>query len=207
MEFLAKTHLQNIIASLKNDPKILSLKSAEKWLDYNKINKAFEFYQFLKKYIKEGDFICDIGAGNGFILWFFRNLKNCDIYGTDIKYESTIFSVIKEKIGLTSYFGIEEVKKFTPMILGNKKFNAIICKLPVFHREKDPLTNERTFWGTKEWEFFINDISKHLLPNGYFILYPNDFEKFVKVYEQNFDLNSLKKIKTSKDRLFLYQKT
>lgn len=188
------------IDNLNKDSKF----NGAKWSQINRIKNNFKkFNSYVKKYLKKGDIICDIGAGNGYFLWIFKNLYDCKIHGIDVKdtNDAVVHHIIRKAIGVEDCIEYESVEAMVPMKLFNKKFNLITAILTVFNRD----SHKKTYWTTENWEFFLNDISDHLDDGGYFIMRPNGLESFLELYK-SFNLKNLKLIEKLGD-FVVYQKT
>jgi 2-polyprenyl-3-methyl-5-hydroxy-6-metoxy-1,4-benzoquinol methylase len=99
--------------------------------------------------------VLDLGCGGGFFLYICQQLGHRSL-GVDLEW----FPVFTDLLNL---FQVErktwEIKAFEPLPqLG--KFDWITAFSTGFNRVK------KKPWRVPEWEFFLNDLSNHLQPNG-----------------------------------------
>ena len=101
--------------------------------------------------------ILDLGCGGGFFLYICQRLGH-RCFGLD----SEEFPLYGELIGL---FGVErkiwKIKAFEPLPQLGRKFDWITAFSTGFNRNPD-----RSLWGPREWDFFLQDLTKHLNPGG-----------------------------------------
>ena len=102
--------------------------------------------------------ILDLGCGGGYFLYICQQLGHRCL-GLDIDW----FPLYSELIDL---FGVErriwEIKTLEPLPDLGRKFDWITAFSTGFNRKPD-----RTLWGPPEWEFFLNDLKRHLKPGGH----------------------------------------
>jgi SAM-dependent methyltransferase len=102
--------------------------------------------------------ILDLGCGGGFFLFIARQFGHSGI-GLDVD-EFPLFR------DLTNLFGVQRVvwaiQPFQPLPGFDQKFDLITAFSTRFNR--DPA--DRNVWGVPEWDFFLDDLSSRLRPNG-----------------------------------------
>ena len=109
--------------------------------------------------------ILDLGCGGGFFLFICQQLGHRCL-GLDIDE----FPLYAELVDL---FGVErkiwEIKAFEPLPDLGRKFDWITGFSTGFNRNVD-----KSLWGPREWDFFLNDLARHLKPSGkmFFALNP-----------------------------------
>jgi SAM-dependent methyltransferase len=108
--------------------------------------------------------ILDLGCGGGFFLYICQQLGHRCL-GLDLEW----YPVFTDLLNL---LGVErktwEIKAFDPLPELGRKFDWITAFSTGFNRvKKNP-------WRVPEWEFFLNDLEKHLRPGGkiFFALNP-----------------------------------
>jgi len=108
--------------------------------------------------------ILDLGCGGGFFLYVCQQFGHRCL-GLDLEW----YPVFTDLLNL---FGVErrtwEIKAFEPLPELGRKFDWITGFSTGFNRVK------KVPWRVPEWEFFLNDLGKHLKPNGkiFFALNP-----------------------------------
>lgn len=104
-----------------------------------------------------GKDILDVGCGGGFFLYICQSLGHRCL-GLDIEG----FPLFRE---LTDLFGVErriwEIKAFEPLPDLGRQFDWITGFSTGFNRRED-----KSLWAIPEWDFFLNDLSRHLQPGG-----------------------------------------
>jgi SAM-dependent methyltransferase len=128
----------------------------EKWLKLN-IRYANE----LGLIVKPARSVLDLGCGGGFFLTVCRRLGS-QVMGMDLDKDI----VLNEMIAL---FGIKRVtwriRAYVKLPRLRRKFDLITAFMICFN-----FPPRGGYWGVKEWDFFLNDISGHLLPHGRLLL-------------------------------------
>jgi SAM-dependent methyltransferase len=100
--------------------------------------------------------VLDLGCGAGYFLYIAQLLGHTGL-GLDLD-QLPMFRDITHLLGVRRV--IWQIKAFDPMPhLG--KFDLITAFLICFNRHK-----QANVWGVPEWEFFLNDLAKHLTPRG-----------------------------------------
>jgi SAM-dependent methyltransferase len=129
-------------------PKFLDF---ERWIDIN-IRRIREVELDLMRPKR----ILDLGCGAGYFLYIAQLLGH-EGFGLDLD-QLPMFRDITRLLGVRRV--IRTIKAFDPLPdLG--KFDVITAFLICFNNHKQP-----DLWGVPEWEFFLNDLAKHLAPRG-----------------------------------------
>jgi SAM-dependent methyltransferase len=129
-------------------PKYLDL---ERWIDVN-IRRIREIEVDLMRSKR----ILDLGSGTGYFLYIAQLLGHEGL-GLDLD-ELPMFGDLTRLLGVPRV--IWEINAFDPLPdLG--KFDLITAFLVCFNRHK-----QADVWGVPEWEFFLDDLAKHLTPRG-----------------------------------------
>jgi SAM-dependent methyltransferase len=101
--------------------------------------------------------ILDIGSGSGYFLHVLKCLGH-DVLGMDIDAEP----VFRETFALLKLPRvIHRIEPFEPLPDLGAKFDLITGHMTCFNRRADG-----THWGREEWDYFLNDLLKHLAPGG-----------------------------------------
>lgn len=101
--------------------------------------------------------ILDIGSGSGYFLHILKCLGH-DVVGMDIDTEP----VFRETFALLKIPRIIfRIEPFQPLPDLGESFDVITAHMTCFNRRADG-----THWGCDEWEYFLNDLRKHLKPGG-----------------------------------------
>jgi SAM-dependent methyltransferase len=107
--------------------------------------------------------VLDIGCGAGFFL-FIAQLNGYDCLGLDVGdvpvYDETMAILGVRRIDA-------RVEAFTPLPSFPDAFDLITAFGMVFNR------TARGSWEAPEWEFFLDDVRRHLAPGGRLYLVPN----------------------------------
>ncbi len=105
--------------------------------------------------------VLDLGCGGGFFLAVCRQLGST-VMGMDLDKDI----VLNEMIAL---FGLKRVtwriRAFVKLPDLGRKFDLITAFMICFN-----FPPRGGYWGVKEWDFFLNDVSTQLLPNGRLLL-------------------------------------
>jgi SAM-dependent methyltransferase len=109
--------------------------------------------------------ILDLGCGGGFFLFICRGYGHRCL-GVDTG-AFPLFSDLIELFGLDRK--IWRIKAFEPLPDLGRKFDWITAFSVGFNRYPD-----KSLWTAREWDFFLNDLAKHLRPGGkiFFALNP-----------------------------------
>ena len=101
--------------------------------------------------------ILDIGSGTGYFLYICRLLGH-DVLGVDLD-NKPMFSETTRLLGIERVTW--SVQAFAPLPGFGRKFDAITAYMICFnnHRTANP-------WSVPEWDFFLDDLAKHLSPGG-----------------------------------------
>jgi SAM-dependent methyltransferase len=101
--------------------------------------------------------ILDLGCGGGFFLYICQQLGHrclgLDIDGFPLYGELIELFQVERKIW--------EIKTSEPLPDLGRKFDWITAFSTGFNRKPD-----KSLWGPREWDFFLNDLKKHLRPGG-----------------------------------------
>jgi SAM-dependent methyltransferase len=101
--------------------------------------------------------ILDIGCGTGYFLYICQYLGH-DVLGLDLD-EEPGFTDMVELLGVNRR--IWRVEAFQPLPNLGQKFDVITAHMICFNGHKSD-----KLWRIPEWEFFLDDVKKHLAPNG-----------------------------------------
>jgi SAM-dependent methyltransferase len=129
-------------------PKFLDL---ERWININ-IRRIREVELDLMRPKR----VLDLGCGAGYFLYIAQLLGHEGL-GLDLD-QLPMFRDITRLLGVRRV--IRKIKAFDPLPdLG--KFDVITAFLICFNNHKQP-----DLWGVPEWQFFLDDLAKHLTPRG-----------------------------------------
>jgi SAM-dependent methyltransferase len=129
-------------------PKFLNL---ERWIDIN-IRRTRDIELDLGRPKR----ILDLGCGAGYFLYIVQLLGHEGL-GLDLD-QLPMFGDLTSLLGVRRV--IWQIKAFDPLPdLG--KFDLITAFLICFNRHK-----QANVWGVPEWEFFLDDLAKHLTLRG-----------------------------------------
>lgn len=124
-----------------------------RWLQLNAIRA-----QDLKLHRCPPSAVLDLGCGGGFFLFILQQLGHSCL-GLDIDE----FPLFRE---LLSLFRVERcvwaIRPFEPLPDMGRKFDLITAFSIDFNRE----SKRHWWWGPAEWDFFIEDLKRHLNPGG-----------------------------------------
>ncbi|MEO8206141.1 MAG: hypothetical protein ABI615_08165 [Chthoniobacterales bacterium] len=101
--------------------------------------------------------VLDIGSGAGYFLFVCKVLGHTG-FGLDLA-EPKLYEEMFRLFGLKR--ASHRVEKFQPLPDTGAKYNLITAFSIVFNEHCKPSP-----WGPKEWDYFLNDASQHLLPGG-----------------------------------------
>lgn len=101
--------------------------------------------------------VLDIGSGSGYFLYICKLLGH-DPLGLDIG-DTPMFTEMMQWLGVQRV--IWRIQAFVPLPdLGNK-FDFITAHMICFNQHKMP-----GLWGPPEWNFFLDDLARHLARRG-----------------------------------------
>lgn len=130
-------------------PKYLQL---ERWIDIN-IRRVRDLELDLSRPKR----VFDLGCGTGYFLHICRLLGH-QIFGLDVD-ELPMFEEITRLLGVPRV--ISRIQCFTPLPDLRQRFDVVTAFLICFNQHK-----QHEVWGVPEWDFFLDDLAKHLTPGG-----------------------------------------
>jgi SAM-dependent methyltransferase len=101
--------------------------------------------------------ILDLGCGAGYFAYIAQLLGH-DVVGLDLDYRP-MFAESTRLLGVRRV--IWRVQPFVPLPDLGDKFDLVTAFLICFNNQK-----KTNVWGVPEWEFFLDDLSRHLTPRG-----------------------------------------
>jgi SAM-dependent methyltransferase len=101
--------------------------------------------------------ILDLGCGAGYFLYIAQLLGHSGI-GLDMD-RLPMFREITRLLGVRRV--VQQIQAFHPLPSFGQKFDVITAFMICFNNHKMP-----ELWGVREWEFFLNDLAKHLTRRG-----------------------------------------
>ncbi len=101
--------------------------------------------------------ILDLGCGGGFFVFICRELGHRAL-GVD-KEGFPVFTELVDLLRIERK--IWEIKAFEPLPSFGRQFDWITGFSTAFNRKA-----AKSIWGPEEWSFFLQDVSKHLRPDG-----------------------------------------
>jgi SAM-dependent methyltransferase len=101
--------------------------------------------------------ILDLGCGAGYFLYIAQLLGHSGV-GLDID-RVTMFGEITRLLGVRRV--VQQIQAFRPLPNFGQKFDVVTAFMICFNDHKMP-----GLWEVPEWEFFLNDLAKHLTPRG-----------------------------------------
>ena len=101
--------------------------------------------------------VLDIGCGTGYFLYICQYLGH-DVLGLDLD-EEPGFTEMIQLLGVRRK--IWRVEAFQPLPDLGPKFDVITAHMICFNGHKSD-----KLWQIPQWEFFLDDLAKHLTPNG-----------------------------------------
>jgi SAM-dependent methyltransferase len=125
----------------------------EPWLRLNR-----ERVQDLKLHRSLPKRVLDLGCGGGFFLFILKNLGH-SVLGLDVE-RVPLFGELLELFGVPRM--VYRISAFEPLPDLGQKFDWITAFSVNFNL--DHPSKER--WGTREWDFFLRDLQRHLAPGG-----------------------------------------
>ncbi len=111
-------------------------------------------YLDLDRWIKR---ILDLGCGSGYFLYIAQLLGHSGV-GLDMD-RLPMFREITRLLGVRRV--VQQIEAFRPLPNFGQKFDVITAFMICFNNHKMP-----GLWGVPEWEFFLDDLKKHLRPRG-----------------------------------------
>jgi SAM-dependent methyltransferase len=130
-------------------PKYLEL---ERWIDVN-IRRVRDLDLDLSRPKR----LLDLGCGTGYFLHICRLLGH-DVIGLDVD-ELPMFNEIIRLLGVPRV--VSRIVRFTPLPDLGHKFDVITGFLVCFNQHK-----QHDVWDVAAWDFFLDDIARHLTPRG-----------------------------------------
>jgi SAM-dependent methyltransferase len=101
--------------------------------------------------------ILDLGCGAGYFLYIAQLLGHSGI-GLDVD-RLSMFREITQLLHVRRV--VQQIDAFRPLPDFRQKFDLITAFMICFNNHKMP-----GLWGVPEWEFFLDDLAKHLKPRG-----------------------------------------
>ena len=101
--------------------------------------------------------ILDLGCGAGYFLYIAQLLGHSGV-GLDMD-RLSMFREITRLIGVRRV--VQRIQAFRPLPSFGQKFDVITAFMICFNNHKMP-----ELWGVPEWDFFLDDLAKHLKPRG-----------------------------------------
>ena len=130
-------------------PKYLDLK---KWMEIN----LRHVRDLELDYGRRRD-VLDIGSGAGYFLYICKWLGHRPL-GLDID-EVPMYPEMTRMLGLERV--VWHIRAFTPLPNLGRKFDLITAFMICFNNH-----NRSGLWGVREWDFFLDDLARHLKPKG-----------------------------------------
>jgi SAM-dependent methyltransferase len=130
-------------------PKYLDL---DRWIEIN-IRRICEIELDLSRPRR----ILDLGCGAGYFLYIAQLLGHSGV-GLDID-RLPMFREITRLLGVRRV--VQRIEAFRPLPDLGRKFDLITAFMICFNDHKMP-----GLWKVPEWEFFLDDLAKHLTPRG-----------------------------------------
>ena len=130
-------------------PKYLDL---DRWIEIN-IRRIREIELDLARRKR----ILDLGCGAGYFLYIAQLLGHSGL-GLDLDCVP-MFSDITRLLGVRRV--IQRIRAFDPLPDLGAKFDLVTAFMICFNNHK-----QTNLWGVPEWEFFLDDLSRHLAPGG-----------------------------------------
>jgi SAM-dependent methyltransferase len=101
--------------------------------------------------------ILDLGCGAGYFAYIAQLLGH-EVVGLDLD-DLPMFAESTQMLGVRRV--IWRVQPFVPLPDLGDKFDLVTAFMICFNNHKQP-----DLWGVPEWEFFLDDLSRHLTPRG-----------------------------------------
>jgi SAM-dependent methyltransferase len=164
--WLAPIPLPRLMAKI-DQPKLRAIReryasSSELYAKYIDVERYLKLnirrVQDLKLHRAPPQEILDIGCGGGFFLFILKQFGHgCLGLDTD---EFPLFGELTELLGVPRK--IWAVRAFEPLPDLGHKFDWITAFSPAFQG----IHTQDWRWGVLEWEFFLDDLARHLRPGG-----------------------------------------
>jgi SAM-dependent methyltransferase len=101
--------------------------------------------------------ILDLGCGAGYFLYIAQLLGHSGL-GLDID-RLSMFREVTRLLGVRRV--VQRIEAFQPLPDFGEKFDLVTAFMICFNNHKMP-----NLWNVPEWEFFLDDLAKHLTPRG-----------------------------------------
>jgi SAM-dependent methyltransferase len=101
--------------------------------------------------------ILDLGCGAGYFLYIAQLLGHSGL-GLDID-RLAMFREVTRLLGVRRV--VQQIEAFQPLSDFGQKFDLVTAFMICFNNHKMP-----NLWKVPEWEFFLDDLAKHLKPRG-----------------------------------------
>jgi SAM-dependent methyltransferase len=101
--------------------------------------------------------ILDLGCGAGYFLYIAQLLGHSGL-GLDMD-RLSMFREITRLLGVRR--AVQRIEAFRPLPDFGQKFDLVTAFMICFNNHKMP-----DLWKVPEWEFFLDDLAKHLTPRG-----------------------------------------
>src|SRR6266513_6100899 len=101
--------------------------------------------------------ILDVGCGAGYFLYIAQLLGHSGV-GLDMD-RLSMFREITRLLGVHRV--VQRIQSFRPLPSFGQKFDVVTAFMICFNNHK-----MSGLWGVPEWEFFLDDLAKHLKPRG-----------------------------------------
>jgi len=101
--------------------------------------------------------ILDLGCGAGYFLYIAQLLGHSGL-GLDMD-RLSMFREVTRLLGVRRI--VQQIEAFRPLPDFGQKFDLVTAFMICFNNHKMP-----DLWKVPEWEFFLNDLAKHLTPRG-----------------------------------------
>ena len=101
--------------------------------------------------------ILDLGCGAGYFLYIAQLLGHSGI-GLDVDFVP-MFSDVTRLLGVRRV--IQRIRAFDPLPELGAKFDLVTAFMICFNNHK-----QANLWGVAEWDFFLDDLGRHLAPRG-----------------------------------------
>ena len=101
--------------------------------------------------------ILDLGCGAGYFLYIAQLLGHSGI-GLDVDFVP-MFSDVTRLLGVRRV--IQRIRAFDPLPDLGAKFDLVTAFMTCFNNHK-----QANLWGVAEWDFFLDDLGRHLAPRG-----------------------------------------
>jgi SAM-dependent methyltransferase len=101
--------------------------------------------------------ILDLGCGAGYFLYIAQLLGHSGV-GLDMD-RLAMFREVTRLLGVRRV--VQRIEAFRPLPDFEQKFDVITAFMICFNNHKMP-----DLWKVPQWEFFLDDLTKHLMPRG-----------------------------------------